>query len=231
MKIIRLFFILFAVIAKTAHSEECVILLHGLAKSNHSMEKLAESLADEGYETVNYDYPSRAASIKELATTHVETALKSCPPQATIHFVTHSMGGILVRYYLKDNTIDKLGKVVMLGPPNQGSEVVDKFHDFPGYVWFGGPASIELGTKENSIPLQLGRANFEVGIIAGYRSINPILSTLLPNQDDGKVTVTKTKLIGMKDHIAMPVTHPFMMKNTKVIQQVKNFLKNGFFLQ
>ncbi len=141
------------------------------------------------------------------------------------------MGGILVRYYLKDNAIDNLGKVVMLGPPNQGSEVVDKFHGFPGYVWFGGPASIELGTKESSIPQQLGRANFEVGIIAGYRSINPILSTLLPNQDDGKVTVTKTKLIGMKDHIAMPVTHPFMMKNKKVIQQVKNFLRNGFFLR
>ena len=231
MKTVRLLFILLAVITNTAHSKECVILLHGLAKSNHSMEKLSQSLADEGYQTVNHDYPSRSSSLKELSAIHVEAALKKCPPNETIHFVTHSMGGILVRYYLKDNAINNLGKVVMLGPPNQGSEVVDTFHDWPGYAWFGGPASIELGTKENNIPLKLGRANFEVGIIAGYRSLNPILSTLLPNEDDGKVSVTKTKLAGMKDHIAMPVTHPFMMKNKKVILQVKHFLKSGLFLR
>ena len=230
MKSIHLLFLLFPVVAQATQAEECVILLHGLAKSYHSMEKLEESLENEGYKIINYDYPSRSASISALAETHIEAAIKRCPSSETIHFVTHSMGGILVRYYLKNNVIDKLGKVVMLGPPNQGSEIVDTFHNLPGYAWFGGPASTELGTQNNSIPPQLGKVNFEVGIVAGNRSLNPILSALLPSEDDGKVTVNRTKLVGMKDHITMPVTHPFMMKNKQVIRQVKNFLVSGLFL-
>jgi pimeloyl-ACP methyl ester carboxylesterase len=213
----------------TAYSKECVILLHGLAKTNHSMEKISNSLEDEGYITVNYDYPSRTNSIDNLAQTHIKKALEQCPKRATIHFVTHSMGGILVRQYLHTNKVNHLGKVVMLGPPNQGSEVVDKLHELPGYAQLGGPAALELGTDGDSVPAQLGPANFDLGIIAGSRSINLVLSTLLPNQDDGKVSVDNTKLSGMNDHITLPVTHPFMMKNNKVISEIKHFLKNGVF--
>ncbi|GLQ33547.1 hypothetical protein GCM10007876_40270 [Litoribrevibacter albus] len=106
---------------------------------------------------------------------------------------------------------------------------MDKLHGLPGFELIGGPSSLELGTKENSIPRQLGPANFELGIIAGSRSINLILSTLLPGQDDGKVSVSNTKVEGMKQHIVLPVTHPFMMKNANVIAQVKSFLAQGEF--
>lgn len=229
MKIVQFVFFLMMLLSHSVYGEECVIVLHGLAKTSHSMTKISDSLEVEGYITVNYDYPSRAGSIEELAQKYIEDALTQCPKQATIHFVTHSMGGILVRQYLHDKSIGNLGKVVMLGPPNQGSEVVDELHNLPGYARFGGPASLELGTKPDSVPVQLGPADFDLGIIAGSRSVNLILSTLLPNQDDGKVAVENTKLAGMKDHITLPVTHVFMMKNNIVISEIKHFLKTGAF--
>ncbi len=210
-------------------ASDCVVLLHGLAKSNSDMRKLTSALNKAGYETVNYDYWSRQYPIEVLAPDVINNALKQCPEHQQIHFVTHSMGGILVRAYLANHHIEKLGKVVMLGPPNNGSEVIDTYRNWPGVVAFLGPASAQLGTDDTSVPLHIGEANFEVGIIAGKRTLNPILSMILPGKDDGKVTVESTKLAGMKDHIVMPVTHPFMMRNKRVIQQVLYFLQHGEF--
>jgi pimeloyl-ACP methyl ester carboxylesterase len=223
-------------IMTTLHSnpvaaKECVILLHGLARSNSSMGKLAKALNDAGYHTINDGYPSTSYKVDKLAEDAISWALAKCPKEATIHFVTHSMGGILVRQYLQVKTIKNLGRVVMLGPPNKGSQVVDKLHKLPGFKLINGPAGMQLGTGELSVSNQLGPAKFEVGIIAGTRSINLILSAMLPNPDDGKVSVENTRLEGMQDHIELPVTHPFMMKNKQVIRQVICFLKNGVFSQ
>ena len=139
------------------------------------------------------------------------------------------MGGLLLRQYLNQHKVDNLGRAVMLGPPNQGSHVVDKLKGVPGFKTINGPAGMQMGTKAKDAPQQLPAANFELGIIAGTRSVNPLLSTLLPNPDDGKVSVEHTKLEGMKDHISLPVTHTFMMKNKKVIEQVLCFLRKGEF--
>ncbi len=117
----------------------------------------------------------------------------------------------------------------MLGPPNQGSQVVDTLRNFPGYQWINGPAGMQLGTDPESVPLMLGRADFELGIIAGTKSINLILSTLLPSPDDGKVSVENTKLEGMRDHVAISVSHPFLMKDALAIQQTIYFLRHGNF--
>ncbi|WP_299773139.1 alpha/beta hydrolase [uncultured Pseudoteredinibacter sp.] len=208
---------------------ECVILLHGLARSSSSMEKLGLALHKEGYHVVNQGYPSRQAAIESLSQKAISTALERCPQSYKVNFVTHSMGGILVRQYLQENVINELKRVVMLGPPNQGSEVVDKLRNVPGFHFINGDAGLQLGTGALSVPKQLGKANFELGIIAGNKSINLILSSLIPETDDGKVSVRNTKLEGMKDHIEMPVTHPFMMKNSSVIKQVIQFLDKGHF--
>lgn len=117
----------------------------------------------------------------------------------------------------------------MLGPPNRGSHVVDALGSMPGFELLNGPAGMQLGTGQHSVPNQLGPANFEVGIIAGSRSINLILSTILPNPDDGKVAVEYTKLGGMKDHITVPVSHPFLMQDREVVRQTIHFLKYGQF--
>lgn len=205
-------------------------MLHGLARTEASMNALAEALEAADYLVVNYHYPSTSQTIEELAQRAIEAGTAKCDPGSdTVHFVTHSMGGILVRQYLRDNTIDKLGRVVMLGPPNQGSEVVDKLAEVPGFKLINGPAGLQLGTGQWSVPNSLGPANFEVGVIAGSRSVNLILSALLPDSDDGKVTVENTRLEGMRDHITLPVTHPFMMRNPTVIEQVIYFLRHGTF--
>jgi len=210
-------------------ARDCVILLHGLARSDSSLVKLETVLKDTGYFVVNHDYPSTVYEIEKLATDAINTSLAQCSSDGEIHFVTHSMGGILVRQYLSQYTIGNLGRVVMLGPPNKGSAVVDKLHNVPGFELINGPAGMQLGSGALSVPNTLGPANFDLGIIAGTRSINLILSTMLPNPDDGKVSVKSTKLEGMSDHISMPVTHPFMMKNKQVIAQVLHFLSHGTF--
>lgn len=221
--------LLFVSAGRFVQAQECVVLLHGLARSAASMEKMAQRLESEGYIVVNHDYPSTDYTIEELSERVVREAHAQCPGDGAIHFVGHSLGGILVRHFMKYNELENLGRVVMLGPPNQGSHVVDAIGEFPGFELLNGPAGQQLGTDQNSIPNRLGPANFEVGIIAGTRSINLILSTMLPDPDDGKVSVGSTKLEGMSDHITVPVSHPFLMKDDEVIDQTVHFLKYGYF--
>lgn len=216
---------------KQDNQSECVILLHGLARTRLSMQMLDTSLSNQGYVVVNINYPSRKLPIADLATVAIEQGLSKCHKQQCkkIHFVTHSLGGILVRQYTQNNTIPKLNRVVMLGPPNQGSEAVDRLKNLPGYSLVQGPAGLELGTTDNDVPKQLGPVNFELGVIAGKRSINPLLSSLIPGQDDGKVSVESTKTQGMKDFITLPITHTFMMWSPESIHQTLYFLKHGIF--
>jgi len=210
-------------------AKECVILLHGMARSDRSMKTMEAALSAQGYAVVNYAYPSTDYDIETIAKEHIAKAIAQCQPSTKVNFVTHSLGSIILRKYLSEHTMRTLGRVVMLGPPNKGSEVVDKLRDVLGFNFINGDAGMQLGTGELSIPNTLGKANFDVGIVAGTNSINWILSSLIPNADDGKVSVESTKLEGMGDHIEMPVAHPFLMKNERVIAQVINYLKNGSF--
>ncbi|PIE43785.1 MAG: alpha/beta hydrolase [Gammaproteobacteria bacterium] len=208
---------------------EVVVLLHGLARTRNSLRILEFRLKREGFNTINLSYPSTKKTIEILASETIARALSLCPGGVRIHFVTHSMGGLLIRYYLLNHSIGSLGRVVMLGPPNQGSEVVDRLKDMPGFKLINGKAGVQLGTDANSLPAQLGPVDFELGVIAGSRSISCILSSLLPAQNDGKVSVDSTKVAGMKDHLVLPVTHTFMMNSRVVAAQVSHFLKTGAF--
>ena len=229
----RLF--LFAVLllpASLAWAGECVVLLHGLARSATSMNKMQRELENAGYATANIDYPSRDYTVEELAAMAVPEGLASCRAQdgvTRIHFVTHSLGGILVRQYLSENEIDELGRVVMLGPPNQGSAAVDELSDVPGFDWLNGPAGRQLGKGEASVPLRLGPANFELGVIAGNRTIDPITSAVLDDPDDGRVSVVDTKLDGMADFVVVDHSHAFMMRMRRPIELTKSFLETGSF--
>ena len=216
----------------TAAAAECVVLLHGLIRTSASMERMQEAIAEAGYETINVEYPSRDHTIEELAPVAVEAGLAGCRAidgVEHIHFVTHSLGGILVRQYLADNEIPELGRVVMMAPPNQGSIAADRMGHVPGYDWINGPTGRQLGKGEDSVPLKLGPATFELGVIAGNRSIDPITSAVLPNPDDGRVAVEDTKLEGMKDFVVVDHSHAFMMRMQKTIDLTLNFLKSGSF--
>jgi len=216
---------------KTNMDREAVILLHGLARTSTSMNKMQEALKDNGFKTCNINYPSTQHRISVLAQEHILPKIKACAGNidSSIHFVTHSIGGILVRYFAKHALIPHIGRVIMLSPPNQGSEVVDVLGDTWFFEFINGPAGKELGTDTGSMPLRLGPANFEVGIITGSRSINLILSLMIEGRDDGKVSVERAKLEGMKDFLVLPLAHPFIMRNEEAIAQTIYFLNHGVF--
>ena len=197
-----------------------------------SMELLGWSLEDHGYRVANIDYPSREHPIEELAPLAVGMGLDACRADGepdTIHFVTHSLGGILVRYYFAHNTIGNMGRVVMLGPPNQGSRAADEMRGVPGFDWINGPAGYQLGKGEDSIPLQLGQPDFEFAVVAGNQTIDPVTSAFLDDPDDGRVSVSDTRLDGMKDFRVINASHAFIMQKTQVFILVEQFLRTGRF--
>ncbi len=221
----------FSLSAQTQVRDECVIILHGLARTSGSMKPVEKALVRQGYQVANVGYPSTSKPIEQLAPEAIGRGLETCKVHkpSRIHFVTHSLGGILVRHFFAERTEPLLGRVVMLGPPNQGSHVVDNWRRVPGFRALNGPAGMQLGTDAASIPNQLGPVTFPVGIVAGTKTVNPILSQSLPNPDDGKVAVENTKVAGMTDHIEVPHSHTFMMKSEYVIQQILYFLMNERF--
>lgn len=212
--------------------DECVVLLHGLNRSWRAMRTMAIALQNAGFSTVNVDYPSQSGSIEDLAPRAVGAGLGECRKTGAtrIHFVTHSLGGILLRFQNKREPIPDLGRVVMLGPPNQGSEIVDTTQDWPGFEIFSGAAGAQLGTDANSMPAQLGPVDFELGVVAGTGTINLFTSALLPNPDDGKVSVARTQVEGMDDFLVVGNSHRYLTRSKVVIRNTRSFLRNGHFL-
>jgi len=219
-----------AALSTSAPAAEGVILLHGMCRTPASMVRMQRALAAEGFVVANVGYPSRSAGIERLSEAIGDALelpeLSGC---SKVHFVTHSLGGILVRSYFTRHAPGRLGRVVMLGPPNQGSEVVDRL----GHWWlFGklnGPAGLELGTPEDSTPNKLGPVGFDCGVIAGDRSINWINSTMIAGPDDGKVSVERTRVAGMRGHLTVHSAHPFIAANRSAIAATLRYLRNGAF--
>lgn len=210
---------------------ELVVLLHGLARSAGSMDAMSGALEDAGFEVCNIGYPSTELPIDTLASDIVLPEIRDCvgPEPRAVNFVTHSMGGIIVRQLRAVDSGLRFGRVVMLGPPNRGSEIVDALGDLALFEWLNGPAGQQLGTGDGSVPHALGATDLEVGVIAGRRSINLMLSMIIPGEDDGKVAVENTRLDGMRDFLVVSVSHPFLMKSPYVIRQAIHFLRSGRF--
>jgi pimeloyl-ACP methyl ester carboxylesterase len=206
-----------------------VVLLHGLARSDKAMNKLARALRSEGYRVINHGYPSTSAPIEVLATNVFRALEPQIADAETVHFVTHSMGGIILRRHMETTDLPNLGRVVMLAPPSRGSQVPDKLGRIFLYQWINGPAGNQLGTGTDSLPLRLKEPMFELGIIAGDRSINPVLSMLIPGPDDGKVAIDRVKPGNYTDYLQLHVTHACMVWNRNVIDQTRHFLAHGTF--
>ena len=208
-----------------------VVVLHGLGRTAGSMKPLEVALEARGYRVVNLGYPSRQHPVAALTDT-VRAALEACcASSGPLHFVTHSLGGILVRAYAERHGTDRIGRVVMLSPPNNGSQVIDQLDGLPLFEWILGPAALQLGTDSAGVAMRLGPPPFEVGIITGEASLNPLFSWWLPGPDDGKVSVESARLEGVEEFLVVPYTHTFIMRKDDVIAQVMAFLRDGRFLE
>jgi triacylglycerol lipase len=220
--------------AETAPSTakgDYVVLLHGLGRTAASMKRAEWFLKARGYRVINETYPSRQFSIEQLADGWLKELVASRISEANVpvHFVTHSLGGIVLRQYLSNHKVENLGRVVMLAPPNHGSAIMDrqKKHFVSRKVL--GPAGEQLGTSAEDAPARLGPVDFECGVIAGNRSLNPFLASALSGPNDGKVTVESAKIAGMRDFIILPSTHTWIGWRARTLAQVLSFLRRGAF--
>ncbi len=218
----------------SGRAAETVVLLHGLGRGPASMRPLEPALRREGYVVLNLGYRSRSETIAELAEKTLGPVFAKAPAGARIHVVTHSLGGILVRQYLATHGAPaSLGRVVMLAPPNGGSEIVDRLETWSLYARINGPAGLALGTAPTHAPAALGAIprGAEIGVIAGDFSWNPLFSALIPGADDGKVSVARTHLAGERDHVTLPYSHTWLMNRAETRRQVAAFLRDGRFIR
>ena len=209
---------------------ETVVVVHGLGRTATSMALLVARLQEAGYRVVNFGYPSTKEPIEELVA-RLDEAVTACCAEAPegVHFVSHSMGGILVHRYLAGRESGHLGRVVMLSPPNQGSEIIDAFADSPLLPIVLGPSGAALGTDGDGIAFRLDSVNFRLGVITGNRSMSPIGSWIIPGPDDGKVAVERARSEGAADFLVVPATHTFIMNRRDVADQTTHFLRDGRF--
>ena len=213
---------------------EAVVLLHGIALSKGSLFRVKHTLKRAGYHPVAITYPSTRMTIGEISAWLKKQHLTDefWGSYSKVHFVTHSMGGLVARRYLSQFRYilppHKIGRMVMMGPPNQGSEIADILSGFPPYRWVFGPAGLELSTGHQSQTADL--LYYEVGVIAGKsRWLYPLSSLLIPRPNDGRVAVERTKLEEIKDHITLNTSHTFMVYRGDVQKQILSFLENGVF--
>jgi pimeloyl-ACP methyl ester carboxylesterase len=212
--------------------KENVVLLHGLARMPSSMSSMGKFLARRGFKVHNVGYPSTRNDIASLARDLAWGPLQSIEePGQELHFVTHSMGGIVLRYIDQYFPLASMGKVVMLAPPNRGSEIVNHLRCRWWARWLLGPAFLELGTTERALPKAMGDVDFPLGVIAGERSGGLMFRGVVPRPSDGKVSLDSTKVGGMKDHKVVSTGHTWIMNNKEVQEATLHFLRQGWFLK
>lgn len=205
------------------------MLLHGLGRTDRAMRPLATRLTDAGFDVHNLRYPSRKETPEALLAEVTSRIDACCADAPVLHLVGHSLGGILIRAYVARQHPDNLGRVVLLAPPNHGSEIVDAVGDWAAFEALLGPTAVQLGTGPDSLPNRLPPPDYDVGVIAGTDTVNPVGSLIIPGEDDGMVSLESTRLDAMTDFLAVPRSHAFIMTSDDVAGQVEHFLRHGAF--
>jgi pimeloyl-ACP methyl ester carboxylesterase len=214
----------------SAPKAEVVVMLHGLGRRAQSMAKLADYLSERGYRVHNLGYESTDYSPGTLLADLDERIRACCEDAGRLHFVGHSLGGILARAWIADTRPTNLGRLVMLAPPNQGSLLADRFQDRWPVSNLMGPALEALGTEPDSLPKSLPRPDYPVGIIAGTGTVNPFGTVTIPGEDDGIISICATRLEGAADFLIVNASHAFIMRSTEVAENTAAFLATGRFL-
>ncbi|MEO7100562.1 MAG: alpha/beta fold hydrolase [Luteolibacter sp.] len=204
-----------------------VVLLHGLWRGWRAMEPLARGLTREGFSTLSIPYPSARLAVDVLADRVQQEIEKLVVDDQPVHFITHSLGGIVLRELLAREVSWRTGRVVMLAPPNGGSEIVDWLSDHPLLHRILGPAGRSLGSA--GLPVQLPGLpkDVEAAVIMGNRSSIPVFRKLLSQQNDGIVSVEKGKIEGLRGFTVIPADHTFIQMHPEAIRLSLDFLKTG----
>jgi pimeloyl-ACP methyl ester carboxylesterase len=206
-----------------------VVLLHGLARSAAEMRILEWRLGARGYGVCNIDYSTRVARIEQASDDVYERLRARVHESSPVHFVTHSLGGLVLRSLLDRHELTSAGRAVMLAPPNRGSELADRLRSLGLLARLLGPLAAQLGTRPEDLPQRLPRPTIPFGVIAGSRWLNPAGPLWLEGPHDGTLSVASTRLEGMSDHLVLPCTHTFIMNRAEVARQVDAFLQAGHF--
>ena len=213
-----------------AAPHECVVVLHGMSRSAMYMHPVELDLKRNGYTVVNESYPVRKLPIEDLAELVGGYVQRCRDTGATkIHFVVHSLGGIVVRQWLHGHALPEAGRFVMLGTPNRGSEITDRYRDEWWYRISTGPAGQEIGTGPDSLPNRLGPPPMETGVIAGTRAANREYTKWLGGPNDGKVSLWSTQMPGLADFVTVDNSHYFLPRSAAALRQVRAFLATGRF--
>jgi pimeloyl-ACP methyl ester carboxylesterase len=209
---------------------DAVVLLHGLARTDRAMRPLARRLAAEGFAVHCLRYDSLRRDPEGLVADLDAQVSECCAGATRLHFVGHSLGAVLLRAYLAEHRPANLGRVVMLAPPNRGSELGDLVAGSRLLRALFGPTAAQLGTDPGSLPNRLPPPQFEFGVLAGTRSWNPLGSWLIPDRDDGTVSLSSARLEGMRDFLALPLSHTFLVLSPTAASQAAHFLRYGRFV-
>ncbi|MGJ4947876.1 esterase/lipase family protein [Bradyrhizobium sp. HKCCYLS20291] len=208
-----------------------VVLLHGIAGRSLMLRPLERRLQRAGFATLNLHYESRKKPLEDLAE-DIRPAVADFAAglDGPLHFVTHSMGGLLARVYMARHRPARLGRVVMIGTPNGGSEIADRLQNVGLYRAYFGPAGLQLVTTKNLTLASLPPADYEIGVIAGSRFLDPISGLfLLPSPNDGRVSVESCKLAEMADHTTIKASHMSLLVHPTSFRQTIAFLRHGQF--
>ena len=211
---------------------EQVVLLHGLGRTPWAMLLLEGTLRGAGFEVHSLGYPSLDGDPEALLE-GVRTQIDACCIDAdrTVHFVGHSLGGLLIRAYLGTDPPPNLGRVVLIASPNGGSELADaeRHGELTGSLLEqAGPTAAALTTGPDGFPASLPPLSYEVGVIAGT-SDNPLSNAFLPVPNDGMVSVESTRLPGMADFVTFDLNHAALRNDPRVADAVVSFLRSGAF--
>ena len=218
--------------AATSSVVHTVVLIHGLGRSRLCMSLVGLWLKFCGYRVMSIGYPSRCVSIAEAVQQHLNPALEQLgiAPGSQVHFVTHSLGGIVFRAWAAQrDPAFPLGRAVLLAPPNQGSQIIDELRRQAWVRWWLGPVSAELGTDAASTPNSLGPLPPETGIIMGNKDTLPVFRSLLGPESDGNVSIASAHAEGEADFILLPANHATIIFQPAVFRAVHRFLQTGSF--
>ena len=212
----------------TPDTGHAVIYLHGIGRSSRSLAPIFKAMPSHGYVHVPMEYPSTRVTL-EQSSEYLHSVIESLTAVSKISFVVHSMGGLVVRRYLKDHLDPRLHRMVMLGTPNNGAELADLLKQNFFFRKIYGPAGQELVSDPTGTIKSLPTPSFEFGIIAGGRGDDQGFNKLLPGDDDGTVTVASARLVGAADLLRIPKIHAFLMSDATAIAAVQYFLEHGRF--